>query len=213
MKTTPNKAQQLFLIILFISSWFAVLFQYYLSLGARVDSVGMATFRFISYFTILTNTLVGVCTSYLLLNPGSKLGQFFAKPRTLTAVTVYIVIVGLIYNLILRWQWDPQGAQYVVDLFLHTIIPAGFLIYWFAFVPKKELQWKHVFPWLIYPLIYMVYILIRGAIINEYPYPFVDVTVLGYKDALINGVGVLFTFLAVSLLLVAIAKWTSRKSR
>lgn len=208
-----KKSQQLFLILLFLSSWFAVLFQYYLSLGARVDSVGVTTFRFVSYFTILTNSLVGICTSYLLLNPNSKLGRFFAKPQTLTAVTVYILIVGLVYNLILRFLWDPKGLQYVVDQMLHTVIPVLFFIFWLAFVPKKELQWKNVFPWLLYPLIYTVYILIRGAIVNEYPYPFIDVTILGYRDALINGVGVLFAFLGISLLLVAIAKWTSRKAR
>lgn len=212
VKKTSNKALQLFLIFLFIASWFSVLFQYYLNLRNRVDSVPVTTLRFLCYFTILTNLLIGICTSYLLLNPLSKGGRFFAKPQTQTAITVYILVVSLVYNIILRSQWDPQGAQLVVDTFLHSIIPAVFLIYWIAFVPKNELKWKQVFPWLLYPLIYTVFILIRGTIMNEYPYPFLDVTILGYTDALINGAGVLVIFLILSLVLVAYSKWVTRKA-
>lgn len=208
-----KKSQQLLLLFLFISAWVAVVYQYYLNLRNQTDPVGIITIRFISYFTILTNILVGVSASYLLLNPNSKLGRFFSKPSTLTAVTVYILIVGLIYNVLLRSLWDPKGAQLIIDNMLHTINPLAFLMYWLAFVPKKDLQWKNVFPWLLYPLGYTAYILVRGAIMNEYPYPFIDVTILGYPDALKNGVGVLFTFWVLSLLMVAIAKWTSRKAR
>jgi hypothetical protein len=38
-----------------------------------------------------------------------------------------------------------------------------------VFVSKQKLAWKDILPWLVYPLIYLIYILIRGASFGVYP--------------------------------------------
>ena len=79
----------------------------------------VATVNFFSYFTILTNSLIALCLSFILLKPSSSAGRFFSNPATLAAITLYIFIVGLTYNMLLRSTWAPTGLQKWVDEALH----------------------------------------------------------------------------------------------
>jgi hypothetical protein len=206
MEKQPTKAMQVYTAIVAILGWTTVVLQFYLILLNRTTSVAETIVRFFSFFTILTNILVALCCTWILLKPDSARGQYFSRPATLTAITVYIVIVSLVYNLVLRSYWDPQGLQMWVDESLHSVIPSLFLLFWLIFVPKGKLQWKGVFPWLIYPLVYIVFILVRGALSGFYPYPFIDVGKIAYHEALINTGGLLIGFLVLSLLLVGVGK-------
>jgi hypothetical protein len=111
---------------------------------------------------------------------------------------------------ILRFLWAPTGLQKVVDELLHSVIPILVLLYWILFVPKKELEFKNIFPWLIFPLGYLIYTLIRGAFFNFYPYPFVDVILLGYNTVLLNSFCMLLAFLFFGTLFIGIGKFKSR---
>ena len=131
---------------------------------------------------------------------------FLSKPATLTAVTVYITIVGLVYNILLRLLWDPQGLELMVDETLHTVIPSLFILFWLIFVPKGGLQWKDVPAWLIYPIVYTLFIMIRGAVSGWYPYPFIDLTKITTHEVFVNAGAVLVGFLLFSMLLVGVGK-------
>ena len=80
-------------LVLAMVAWFAVVSQYYLMIENRVVSVSESTIRFFSYFTILTNTMVAV---YCTMQFFSKKPLRINRPGTLTAVTVYILVVGLV---------------------------------------------------------------------------------------------------------------------
>jgi hypothetical protein len=189
----------------------AVVLQFGLAIEHRNAPLPHAIFRFFSYFTILTNILVALCFALLALRPGSFLGRFFNRPSALTAITVYISMVGIIYNTLLRSLWMPQGLQKVVDEMLHLLMPLFFVAFWTLFVPKTELRWKDILSWLIYPMLYLGFILVSGAFTHFYPYPFIDVADLGYRRSLANGLGILLVFVLFSLLLVGIGKWAGRK--
>jgi hypothetical protein len=195
-------------LIIAVITWAAVVLQFYLQLLNRTTAVSEAVIRFFSYFTILTNLLVAVCFTCLLLK-GSRGYRFFNRATTLTAVTVYIVIVGLVYNIVLRSQWNPQGLQLLADNLLHSLTPLLTLIYWFVFVSTKEISWKQTPSWMLYPLFYLVYVMIRGSFSDFYPYFFIDVTKLGYSQALMNAVYVTICFLLISLLLI----WLGKKKK
>lgn len=198
------------LAILALFGWFALLSQFYLIIEGRVVPVPETIIRYFSFFTILTNLLVAVCATVLLLKPGSAWGRFFARATTGTAIAVYIVIVGVVYNTVLRFLWKPQGLQYVVDELLHSVIPVLYFLCWVLFVPKSSLQYKHAFGWLIYPAVYLCWILIYGALSGYYPYPFVNVVDLGYDRVLINCAGLFLAFLGLSLFLILLGKFLSR---
>ena len=106
----------------------------------------------------------------------------------------------------LRQLWNPQGAQWVADVLLHSVIPVGYVVYWLLFAPRTGLNWKTAVAWLAYPAVYLVYILARGAVSGLYPYPFVDVNVLGYGGVLARAALFLLVFLGMGLLVVAVAR-------
>lgn len=189
-----------------VMGWFAVITQLYLHIQNRPVPVGESLLRFFGYFTIDTNILCALFLTFIALQNKSRLGIFFRKATTATALTVYITIVGLTYNILLRNTWNPQGMQKLVDELLHSVIPVYFILFWFIFVPGKDLKWKNAFPWLIYPILYMVYAIILGVITKFYPYPFVDINELGYSKALINSLIVLVLMFLLSLALIVIGR-------
>jgi hypothetical protein len=205
------KSKRFYEIITSLAGWFAIIAQFYLQFNSGKASSLELVVRFFSYFTILTNILVAAACSLQLIAPASSLCRFFSKPGTLTALTVYILIVGAVYNIILRSTWNPEGLQMIVDEILHSLIPAFFVLYWIFFVPKAELKWNNVFPWLIYPFFYAIYIMFRGYFSGFYPYPFVDVGDLGWERALANAGGFTLLFLVTSLFFVSIGKIFARK--
>ena len=192
--------------IIVILGWFALITQFYLIILNRTVSVVETVIRYFSFFTILTNLLVALCFTFLLLNPKSKLGIFFSRITSLTAITVYILVVGMVYNLILRFLWAPKGLQLIVDELLHTVIPLLCVIFWWIYVRSKALKWKDAYPWLIYPLVYIFIILIRGAASGYYPYPFIDVNIIGYTKVFVNSGILAVCFLGISLLFIAIGR-------
>lgn len=195
-----------------IITWLAVLLQLYLIIVNRQASAPETIVRFFSFFTILTNIIVAISFTAVLFSANQTNG-FFTDPKVASAVAVYISIVGLVYNIILRFLWAPQGLQRLVDEALHSLVPVLFILYWCLYVPKENLKWKDAFPWLLYPFIYLVFILIRGASSHFYPYPFIDVNKLGYNPVFINCLVLFAAFLSISFLLIGISKLITRNNR
>ncbi|MEO7766049.1 MAG: Pr6Pr family membrane protein [Ferruginibacter sp.] len=211
MEKDSNNSQRLFLIAVAVIGWAAIIVQFYLIIANRTASVAETIARFFSFFTILTNILVALCCSLLLLKSATRMRRFFARPATLTAITLYIAVVGIIYNAILRFLWEPHGLQLIVDELLHSVIPVLFIVYWLLYVPKENLAFKNIPPSLLYPVIYCIYILIRGSVAGYYPYPFMDVKLLGYNKVFLNIGGMLIVFLFIAILLTGIAKLNLNK--
>jgi hypothetical protein len=191
--------------------WLSLALQLYVAIQNRIADIPETIIRFFSYYTVSTNILIAVCFTMVSLKGISVTGNFFAKPNTLTATAVYICIVALTYNLILRFQWAPTGLTRVPDELLHLIIPIIYLFFWIKFVPKQNLQWKSILPWAIYPLVYLGYTLLRGPSAQWYPYPFLDVIKFGYNKVLLNSAAVCGVFMIFSVLFIGIAKWSNNK--
>jgi hypothetical protein len=185
--------------------WFALIFQLYLIIHNRTTSVGETLMRYFTFYTILTNFLVAICFTAEVVHK-DKRQSFFTKPSALAATAVYIGVVGLVYNVVLRFAWQPTGLQRVVDELLHLIIPVYFILYWLILVPKIKLKWSKLFRWLLYPAIYLIVIMISGAFVNYYPYPFVNVSALGYQKVTINCVFVLLAFMLFSFFIIVISR-------
>lgn len=211
MDNQTTKFNSLFLAIISLLGWFAIFLQFYLIIINRVATVPETIVRFFSFFTIQTNLLVAVCFSFLWLRPKSKWGIFFSTPKNISAITLYILIVGIVYNLILRFLWAPIGFQKLADELLHSVIPILVLLFWLLFVDKKVLGIKNIFPWLIFPFLYLIYTFLRGHFFHFYPYPFVDVISLGYTQVIYNSFFMLIAFLVIGLLIVGIGNISNNR--
>ncbi len=195
-------------------AWLGVLLQLYLSLqlaAANGKTVVGGIVAFLGYFTILTNILVCVVLTVPLMAPESGPGRFFSRPSVVTGVATSISLVGIGYYFLLRNVWAPEGLQWFADVMLHYAVPVLFLVYWWLAIPKASLRWVDPPLWSIYPAAYVVYALIRGALIDTYPYPFIDVATIGYQRALLNAFGLQLAFIAVGLLFVALGNASNQR--
>jgi len=89
---------------------------------------------------------------------------------------------------------------------MHVAVPLFFLLYWFFFVPKGSLNWIHPFLWLIYPLVYLFYSLLRGEFPGFHACPFINTTEPGYDTVLLNSIRLMILFIVTGLLLVVADK-------
>lgn len=206
---TRSSLLRTYTVIAALIGWSAILLQGYLSLRLAVDngrSIGAGIVIYLGFFTVLTNILAALALAAPLLTPHSTIGKFFSRPGVNTAIAACIAMVGMVYSLLLRHIWNPQGLQLVVDIALHDVMPVLFLVYWWIAVPKSELRWTDIFSWMLYPVGYLLYSLVRGALTGLYPYPFIDVNTLGYGKILVNAAAMLAAFSIVAVILIGVGR-------
>ena len=203
-------------LLLALLAWTALTLQLWLSLrlsAAQGTSAFHGLVVYLGYFTVLTNLFVA-----LVATAGAR-RRMRDRPRGLYratfvgCATTAIVVVAVGYHLLLRDIWDPQGAQRLADILLHYAVPVGAVLHWLWYPHLERLHWPAPLAWCLYPIAYFVYALIRGAILHSYPYPFIDVSVLGYGRAALNGLGLLLVFIAIGELIVAISRARHRRLR
>jgi hypothetical protein len=176
------------LIILTALGWVTIVARLYLRVVESEYSPLESIVQFFSYFTILTNLLVTIyCTSQLIsLKQNSN--PRLQKPENLTALTVFILIVGIVYHIALKPIWNPEGLTMVLSEIHHTVVPLGTLILWILLKNKGMIQLKSLLKWLLYPVLYISFTLIRGSFSNFYPYPFLNVSDLGLATVAKNSI-------------------------
>jgi len=201
-------------LLLAILGWSGLAIQLELVLFARWQSGASVVGGLVSYFsffTILTNTLAASVLTCAADTPPSKGRAFFLQPWVSSGIAVSIIVVGAAYSLLLRQLWQPEGLQWLANEILHDVMPVLFTLYWWFYVPKGLLRVSHIGLWMLYPLLYFAYILLRGHLLGVYPYPFVDVEKLGYWQTFINAGGMLAGGGAVALGVVAVVRLRGRK--
>lgn len=100
---------------------------------------------------------------------------------------IMILVTCLVYNFLLAKDFGVRHYfTSVPNLTMHLILPIMFILDWVLFYEHGKTKWYYPLLSLIMPLIYVVYILIRAAIIGSrpvkvlYPYFFLDVKTLGW---------------------------------
>ncbi len=198
-----------------IIAWFALLLQLNLSVGMTAASgkpALMGIVIYLGYFTVLTNLFVALALLLPLVAPDSGIGRFAARPTVQGCAVTSILVVGIGYHLLLRHVWNPQGMQWIADMLLHYVMPILFFLHWLLVLPGHRLAWSAPLVWCVYPVGYIVYALVRGEVLQSYPYPFIDVTTLGYGGALLNAFGLLVCFVVLGLILVAVSNARARRA-
>jgi hypothetical protein len=206
MRQDSNGARRLYAAVGALIGVAALALQLYLILTvatAQGRTVPGTIVQFLSFFTILSNILVVLCY----LGAG-----FFARPGVQSTVALYIAVVGLVYAVILTGLWSPQGLQFVVDAALHYVAPVLYLGFWLLFVDKAHLRYGGVLRWLVFPIAYCAYALLRGAQSGLYPYPFLEADKLGYARVAGNIAILVAFFLLLGLAMIAAGRALSRRA-
>ncbi|EJS68885.1 hypothetical protein CN425_08265 [Bacillus cereus] len=167
--------------------------------------------NFFSFFTIESNILV----AFILLLSSIGTATFGRSEQfgvLRGAATVYILTTGLIYFLLLRGLEESlQTPIPWVNTVLHYIMPIAMILDWVINPPTKTITWKHATSWLLFPIFYIVYSLIRGPIVNWYPYPFLDPRIGGYGRVLLYSIGIAVVIGAICIFVKMLGNRNVRK--
>jgi hypothetical protein len=166
--------------------------------GETGQPIGIRLWRLFSFFTIQSNLIVLAVAVVLLLRPSYD-GRFW---RTLRLDSLLgIVITGLVFAIVLAPQIHLTGWALAATIGFHYISPWATLAAWLVFGPRPRLTWTIVPAAFVWPGAWLVYIFTQGAFTDWYPYPFLDVTDLGFGTAVRNTILVLVIGVALAAIL------------
>jgi len=187
--------------------WIALISELYLTLYDSVHSgrgllYGISDY--FSYFTMLTNILcASIFTAYSRKASENSAIKLLTNPVLLTVAEISILGVSIVYHIMLRHLWSPTGLQAFSTNVLHYVTPLCFSVLYIKIYTRYRLSWKSLYAMVIYPSAYGLYILARGAVTSEYPYPFVDVNKIGYFQVSLFLVSMLILFVITASLVIA----------
>lgn len=169
------------------------------------DNPLFSPFNFFSYFTVLSNVSAVVILTMLVARPRQSPG--FDVWRG--ASTLYMAVTFLVYvTVLLPLETDVGVSEPWIDWIIHGIGPLFMVVDWIVNRPAKVITWSDFGKWLIFPAAYLVYTLIRGPIVDWYPYPFLDPRPPhSYAEVAVGSVVVL---LAILLIGVGLRWWANR---
>jgi hypothetical protein len=135
--------------------------------------------NFFSFFTIESNLLfIGVLFIGAYLAWHDKRSKTFEMFRG--AAAIYMVATGIIFSLLLTGLQEELLTHIPwVNAVLHYVLPLAALLDWLFNLPDRRVSFKQGLVWLVFPLGYFVYSIIRGSITDWYPYPFLNPTLDG----------------------------------
>jgi len=120
-----------------------------------------------------------------------------------TGVVFALLLSGLEGVALTAVPWD--------NIVLHYIMPIAVALDWIMNPPSRRIEFKKALWWLVFPLAYLAYSLVRGPIANWYPYPFLNPANGGYgqiavTSALILIFGVVLVYVVTRIGRPVVAK-------
>ncbi len=172
---------------------------------ANTVSLGYSVMNFFSFFTIQSNVIGVIAVSTAALaGDAARSSVWLSQLRG--AATLYMGITGMIFSLLLSGA-DVQTPIPWVNSVLHYVFPLFIVIDWLVDRSVRPLSFRQGLVFLAYPVAYLAYSLIRGPIVDWYPYPFLDPRTNGYLFVAVMSVFVAVVGLALAWVLCWASRW------
>lgn len=173
--------------------------------------MGFSIINFFSYFTNLSN----IFAAFVLIFGAFQLITYYQPSASTDLIrgmaVVNMVVVGVVFSALLR-NVDMGNLLPWVNTVLHYIMPIAVVLEWLLQPPRANLGTRHVLLCQIFPLLYLVYTLTRGAIVGWYPYPFLNpANVGGYGGVAVYGIGIMVVFVVAARLLFTLGNKLNKK--
>ena len=166
-------------------------------------SLGTRIVRFFSLFTIESNILVLAVAALLAAGAARGAGLALAHLDALIGITV----TGIVFAAILAPDQEHVGLSSVL---LHYVSPPLALVVWLVLGPWPARSWRIIGPALLWPLAYLLWTVVHGAMSDWYPYGFIDAGELGAGRMLRNALLVLLFGVALCFAVVAVDRRRAR---
>ncbi len=163
---------------------------------------GYSIVNFFSYFTNLSNLFAAVV---LLMGALASFTKREAPGDLARAIAVVnMAVVGVVFAILLR-NVDLGDLRPWVNSVLHYLMPCVVVIDWLLLPPRARLGLKPFLQVLVLPVLYIAWVLIRGSLVNWYPYPFLNpLNVGGYGGVAAYVVGIAVAFVLATWALLAV---------
>jgi|DEB0MinimDraft_3_1074331.scaffolds.fasta_scaffold00418_14 hypothetical protein len=162
---------------------------------------------FFTYFTIWSNIIVAIVMTMLAINPTRN--TFWFRVVRLDALLM-ITVTGIIYNAILAASAKNEGLEVISNFLEHVATPALTFAIWLVAGPRGWINWRTIWAALIIPVVWLVWALARGAVIDAYPYGFLNVAAYGYPTVLLNVLYIIIMAIILCLIFWGL-DWVVRK--
>lgn len=182
-----------------IACWAGLAVQF-ASSYANIHHIGTTLWVLARFFTTITNLLAATVMT------GVAIGKE-PSPRILGGLTLAMILVGVVYAFLLQGLQHLAGPALVADFLLHKVTPILMLLWWLLFAPRARLSFSAPFWWAVYPLAYFAYVVGRARWDHHYPYPFIDISKLGWLQVALNAGGIALAFILAGFALVWIDSW------
>ncbi|MBM3147209.1 MAG: Pr6Pr family membrane protein [Actinobacteria bacterium] len=164
-------------------------------------------FNIFAYFTIQSNIIVGLTSLLLALRPQRRSTLF--RVFRLDGL-IMILVTAIVFHALLAGLVGVSGWSSVSNQLVHTVVPALAVLGWLVFGPRGLVSWRVVAWSVVYPLLWVLFTLVRGAVTGWYPYPFLDVGELGYPRVALTILGITVAFVALAAGLHWVDGWSAR---
>ena len=157
------------------------------------------------YFTLQSNLIV---TIYFLMFLVSKYRDKKMFSNLFGGVVVYISITSFVFILFIERLVSPTGFGFFGSVLNHYITPVLVMTFLYKYKDDYNFSFSNIRIWIIYPVSYLLILVIIGAFTNNYLYPFFQVEDVGVLGLLISlfGIIILFTILSFSLVKIVSKK-------
>lgn len=132
-----------------------------------------------AYFTWLSNAMVAGTSLTLAARRDAPTSDAFWALRT--AGLGSVMVTGIVYNAVLRGMEQDTLLYRFNDAVQHVVNPVLAPLVWAAFDPRGQITYRRAALAAVVPLMWATATLVRGARIDWYPYPFLDVPRLGWR--------------------------------
>jgi hypothetical protein len=167
--------------------------------------------NFFSFFTILSNIYAAGVLLFGAWRGGEQQGTRGPTPRSLAlirgAAVLYMSVTGIVYAILLSGLPDATSMTLPwINAALHDVMPIVLVVDWLIDPPTERLPFRTALIWLAFPLSYLAYSLVRGAVVQWYPYPFLSPVSQGYGGVAIQSVIILAGGIALTWCIVALPR-------
>jgi hypothetical protein len=186
------------------------------------DDVQNLRWDFYVHFTNLSNYLcIGIVFAELIQTAKKKADSYVTTAPFLKFIGVLaILLTFLVFNFLLAGQpdRDPQANWRVASICFHVILPIMYVLDWVLFYEHKKVRWFYPLASVIFPVLYVVFVYVRAAILNFnpeapyiYPYFFLNLETQGIAGVAKWVVILFIGFIALGFIFYGIDKLIKSK--
>jgi len=174
-----------------------------------LQSIGASrsTVDFFSYFTIQSN-MIAVAVLFWVVWKSDREDSRELRDIIRGAPVLYLTVTGIVFAVLLSDL--PLVTVPFANTVLHKLMPVVMVLDWIIDPPTQGVSFRRALVWMVYPLGWLTCTMVRGYLIEWYPYPFLNPLRMGGYG---NVMRTILMILLGALVIVWLLVWIGRLAR